>query len=81
MDRQGGGGGIEDLWARYRDDATRPDRDQLIVHYSPLVKYVAGRVAVGLPQNVEHADLVRDEAAGGLNQGPGTEGRDAPLAL
>ncbi|HET9541605.1 MAG TPA: FliA/WhiG family RNA polymerase sigma factor, partial [Acidimicrobiales bacterium] len=56
MDRQGGG--IEDLWARYRDDATRPDRDQLIVHYSPLVKYVAGRVAVGLPQNVEHADLV-----------------------
>jgi RNA polymerase sigma factor for flagellar operon FliA len=58
VDRQGGGGGIEDLWARYRDDATRPDRDQLIVHYSPLVKYVAGRVAVGLPQNVEHADLV-----------------------
>jgi RNA polymerase sigma factor for flagellar operon FliA len=54
----GGGGGIEDLWSRYRDDATRADRDQLIVHYSPLVKYVAGRVAVGLPQNVEHADLV-----------------------
>ena len=38
--------------------ATRADRDQLIVHYSPLVKYVAGRVAVGLPQNVEQADLV-----------------------
>src|SRR5690606_38554559 len=30
----------------------------LLLHYSPLVKYVAGRVAVGLPQNVEHADLV-----------------------
>jgi RNA polymerase sigma factor for flagellar operon FliA len=30
----------------------------LILHYSPLVKYVAGRVAVGLPQNVEQADLV-----------------------
>ncbi len=56
MERQGGG--IEDLWGRYRSDATRADRDQLIVHYSPLVKYVAGRVAVGLPQNVEHADLV-----------------------
>ena len=28
------------------------------MHYSPLVKYVAGRVAVGLPQNVEQADLV-----------------------
>lgn len=56
MDRQGGG--IDDLWVRYRADARRRDRDQLIVHYSPLVKYVAGRVAVGLPQNVEQADLV-----------------------
>ena len=33
-------------------------REQLILHYSPLVKYVAGRVAVGLPQNVEQSDLV-----------------------
>lgn len=33
-------------------------RDQLLVHYSPLVKYVAGRVAVGLPANVEQADLI-----------------------
>ncbi len=46
------------MWARYRDTASRSDRDQLIVNYSPLVKYVAGRVAVGLPQSVEHADLV-----------------------
>ncbi len=49
---------IDELWADYverRDPATR---DQLIVSYSPVVKYVAGRVAVGLPQNVEHADLV-----------------------
>jgi RNA polymerase sigma factor FliA len=52
------GGAVEALWTRYRDSASRSDRDQLIVHYSPLVKYVAGRVAVGLPQNVEHADLV-----------------------
>ena len=46
------------LWERYKLDPTRQLRDQLIVHYSPLVKYVAGRVAVGLPQNVEQADLV-----------------------
>src|SRR4029077_21093429 len=39
-------------------NASRDVRDQLIVHYSPLVKYVAGRVAVGLPQNVEQSDLV-----------------------
>ena len=46
------------LWDRYV--ATRdPDvREQLILHYAPLVKYVAGRVAVGMPASVEHADLV-----------------------
>jgi RNA polymerase sigma factor for flagellar operon FliA len=49
---------IDRLWAEYKGSATREVRDQLIVHYSPLVKYVAGRVAVGLPQNVEQADLV-----------------------
>ncbi len=46
------------LWVRYKDSADADLRDQLILHYSPLVKYVAGRVAVGLPQNVEQADLV-----------------------
>jgi RNA polymerase sigma factor for flagellar operon FliA len=51
-------GELQELWIRYKDTAPRQVRDQLIVHYSPLVKYVAGRVAVGLPQNVEQSDLV-----------------------
>ncbi len=49
---------IERLWGEYKRDGDRAVRDKLIVHYSPLVKYVAGRVAVGLPQNVEQSDLV-----------------------
>jgi RNA polymerase sigma factor for flagellar operon FliA len=49
---------VEGLWASYKDAAHKETRDQLILHYSPLVKYVAGRVAVGLPQNVEQSDLV-----------------------
>ena len=49
---------IERLWAQYKEHATREVRDQLIVHYSPLVKFVAGRVAAGLPQNIEQSDLV-----------------------
>jgi RNA polymerase sigma factor for flagellar operon FliA len=49
---------VDALWAEYRDQHDRSVRDRLILHYSPLVKYVAGRVAVGLPQNVEQADLV-----------------------
>jgi RNA polymerase sigma factor for flagellar operon FliA len=49
---------IDQLWAEYKATDDPKLRDALIVHYSPLVKYVAGRVAVGLPQNVEQADLV-----------------------
>lgn len=51
-------GQVDALWAAYKVNGTREERDQLILHYSPLVKYVAGRVAVGLPQNVEQSDLV-----------------------
>ncbi|HZQ57131.1 MAG TPA: RNA polymerase sigma factor WhiG [Acidimicrobiales bacterium] len=49
---------ISGLWAEYKATGARDARDRLIVHYSPLVKYVAGRVSVGLPQNIEQADLV-----------------------
>ena len=50
--------GIAQLWVDFKSTRTRDSRDRLIVHYSPLVKYVAGRVAVGLPQNIEQSDLV-----------------------
>jgi RNA polymerase sigma factor FliA len=58
LDEQVSQGALTDLWAEYKADGRREIRDRLIVHYSPLVKYVAGRVAVGLPQNIEQADLV-----------------------
>jgi RNA polymerase sigma factor for flagellar operon FliA len=51
-------GAIQQLWAEYKASGSRDARDRLIVHYSPLVKYVAGRVSVGLPQNIEQNDLV-----------------------
>jgi RNA polymerase sigma factor for flagellar operon FliA len=49
---------IDRLWAEYKASSSRPERDRLILHYAPLVKYVASRVAVGLPQNVDQSDLV-----------------------
>jgi len=49
---------VEQLWVDYKTTSSREARDRLIIHYSPLVKYVAGRVAVGLPQNIDQADLV-----------------------
>jgi len=46
------------IWVAFKTSADRGARERLILHYSPLVKYVAGRVGVGLPPNIEQADLV-----------------------
>ncbi len=46
------------LWATYKSSGLQVGRDRLIPVYAALVKYVASRVAVGLPQNVEQSDLV-----------------------
>ena len=48
----------------YLGDADRPLRDRLVVHYTPLVRAVAHRVAAGLPSYVEHADLVQSGVFG-----------------
>ena len=44
------------LWLEYRRTHDKVVRDRLIVTYSPLVKYVAGRLGSGLPAHVEEAD-------------------------
>jgi RNA polymerase sigma factor for flagellar operon FliA len=49
---------IASLWREFKETADTSLRERLILHYSPLVKYVAGRVGVGLPPNIEQADLV-----------------------
>lgn len=48
----------EELWLLYRDTRNPAIRDRLVEQYAPLVKYVAGKVAVGMPHNVEFDDLV-----------------------
>ena len=49
---------VIELWSRYVENRDTGLRDRLILHYAPLVKYVAGRVGSGLPAHVEQADLV-----------------------
>jgi RNA polymerase sigma factor for flagellar operon FliA len=46
------------IWVEFKETGEARLREQLILHYSPLVKYVAGRVGTGLPPNIEQADLV-----------------------
>ena len=52
--------GIAEMWADYADAPhDKVVRDRLVLHYAPLVKYVAGRVGTGLPSHVDVADLVQ----------------------
>jgi RNA polymerase sigma factor for flagellar operon FliA len=46
------------LWERFKATGDERAREGLIIHFAPLVKFVAGRVGVGLPRNVDQADLV-----------------------
>jgi RNA polymerase sigma factor FliA len=49
---------LKDLWTRYKDERDEKAREQLVLAYAPLVKYVAGRMSSGLPSHVEEADLI-----------------------
>ncbi|MFN8131368.1 MAG: RNA polymerase sigma factor WhiG [Solirubrobacteraceae bacterium] len=49
---------LRDLWKRYRSAGDERARERLVVAYSPLVKYVSGRMASGLPAHVDEADLI-----------------------
>jgi len=48
----------DELWQRYRKTKDPAIRETFIKQYAPLVKYVAGKVAMGMPHNVEFDDLV-----------------------
>jgi RNA polymerase sigma factor for flagellar operon FliA len=56
--------GIVALWQAYSRDRDAALRDRLLLHYAPLVKYVAGRVGTGLPSHVDIADLVQSGVFG-----------------
>jgi len=49
---------LQDLWRRYKTSGDERARERLVVAYSPLVKYVAGRMSSGLPAHVDEADLI-----------------------
>ena len=49
---------LKELWRRYKEDGDKRAREQLVLAFSPLVKYVAGRMSTGLPAHVEEADLI-----------------------
>ena len=49
---------LRELWRACKERGDERARERLVVAYSPLVKYVAGKMSSGLPSHVEEADLI-----------------------
>jgi RNA polymerase sigma factor FliA len=49
---------LRELWRSYKQESDERARERLVLAYAPLVKFIAGRMASGLPAHVEEADLV-----------------------
>ena len=49
---------MTNIWDEYRKTGDNAAKEKLILHYAPIVKYVAGRLMVHIGQNVEFDDLV-----------------------
>src|SRR5690554_5598290 len=48
---------VAQLWKQYKTENDLRSRDELVNIYAPLVKIVAGRLAMHMPSNVELDDL------------------------
>lgn len=49
---------FSDIWRRWRECQEQSARQELVQKYAKIVKYVAGRMAIGLPHYVEFSDLM-----------------------
>ena len=49
---------MRDVWSSYKKTGDEKAREQLVLAYSPLVKFVAGRMSSGLPAHIEESDLI-----------------------
>ena len=58
---------IETAWDAFHASQEATARDWLVVHYASLVKFVAGRLAAGLPKSVDTGDLVSAGVFGLMN--------------
>ncbi len=48
----------QDLWKKYHETKEPSIKEQLILEYADLIKYVAGRLSIYFGSNVEYDDLV-----------------------
>jgi RNA polymerase sigma factor for flagellar operon FliA len=49
---------IDEDWVLYKKTKDPEARERLIIHYAPLVRFVANRLSIGLPSCVDADDLI-----------------------
>ena len=73
---------LRDLWRRYKEEDDQSARERLVVAYSPMVKFVAGRLGAGpaVPRRRRRPHLLRparpDRRDRALRAGAGDQVRD-----
>lgn len=55
---------LQKLWQQYKDENDQGAREELVLHYSYLVKYIANRLAINLPSFVDAEELISDGIEG-----------------
>ena len=55
---------IQARWEQFVEAPTAELRESLILQYAPLVKYVMGRLAIGLPAIMDYEDVLSDGTIG-----------------
>jgi RNA polymerase sigma factor FliA len=63
----GGARELRSLWRRLKEHNDQAARDRLVLHFAPLVKYVAGRMSSALPAHIEEGDLISYGLLGLMN--------------
>jgi RNA polymerase sigma factor for flagellar operon FliA len=58
---------MDSAWSHWHKEQHPAAREWLVVNYSSLVKFVAGRLAAGLPKSVDIGDLVSAGVFGLMN--------------
>ena len=58
---------IDKAWQQWHEDKDPVAREWLVVHYASLIKFVAGRLAAGLPKRVDTGDLISAGVFGLMN--------------
>ena len=55
---------MDEVWLRFKETGDDELRNDLVVHYSPLVKFVVGRFRAQLPDHVDQHDITSEGVIG-----------------